>query len=95
MIFLIWTFNRSNIANVGYINSDLHIEKPNTWESMISLARKLSKGWPHIRVDFYSVGEQVYFGELTFFTHGGIYTYTPNKWNYILGEWINLEELHQ
>lgn len=88
-------FNRLNITDAGYPNSDLHIDKPSNWESMISLARKLSKGWPHIRVDFYSVGEQVYFGELTFFTHGGIYAYTPDKWNYILGEWINIEKLNQ
>lgn len=88
-------FNRLEITDAGYPNSDLHIEKPSNWDSMICLAKKLSKGWPHIRVDFYSVKDQIYFGELTFFTRGGIYPYTPNKWNYILGEWINLEELNQ
>lgn len=87
-------FNRLDITDAGYPNSDLKIEKPSNWESMVSLAKKLSKDWPHIRVDFYSVNSQIYFGELTFFTRGGIYPYTPNKWNYILGEWINLEKLN-
>lgn len=34
------------------------------------LATKLSKGIPHVRVDFYDINGKVYFGEMTF-SHWG------------------------
>ncbi len=42
------------------------IEKPLKLNEMIECARKLSEGFPFVRVDLYNVGEQVIFGELTF-----------------------------
>ena len=33
---------------------------------MLEAASILSKGFPFVRVDFYIVGEKVYFGEMTF-----------------------------
>lgn len=65
-------------------------EKPLCFDEMKALASKLSKGIPQVRVDFYEVNGKVYFGELTFFHHGGIVPFTPDKWNYIFGEWIKL-----
>ncbi len=65
-------------------------EKPVCFEEMKSLASKLSKGIPQVRVDFYEVDGKVYFGELTFFHHGGIVPFTPEKWDYTFGSWIKL-----
>lgn len=42
------------------------IEKPERWLEMISLAEKLSKSIPQLRVDFYYVEGKILFGELTF-----------------------------
>ena len=56
------------------------------------LAAKLSKGIPQVRVDFYEVGGQVYFGEMTFFHSNGTAPVRPEKWNRILGDWIKLPE---
>lgn len=67
-------------------------EKPKCFEEMKMLASKLSKGIPQVRVDFYEVDGKVYFGELTFFHHGGIVPFTPEKWDYIFGSWIKLPE---
>ena len=36
----------------GHPNSDKIIQKPEQFELMIELARALSKGLPHVRVDF-------------------------------------------
>lgn len=63
---------------------------PKNFELMINLARKLSQGTPELRVDFYEVNGQVYFGEMTFFHCSGFWPFRPEKWDHILGEWINL-----
>ena len=36
-------------------------------ETMISAARALSQGFPFVRVDFYSMGVRVIFGEMTWY----------------------------
>lgn len=51
--------------------SELEKLKPKHLEEMIILAEKLSAGIPEVRVDFYEVNGQIYFGELTFFSSGG------------------------
>lgn len=67
-----------------------HLAKPSCFEEMKDLASKLSKGIPQVRVDFYEVDGKVYFGELTFFHHGGIVPFYPEEWNYTFGSWIKL-----
>lgn len=62
------------------------------WEEMKETARKLSKGFPHVRVDLYLINHKVYFGELTFFHDGGVVALEPEEWEYTLGSWIDLPE---
>lgn len=64
--------------------------KPSKFEEMKSLARILSKGIPHVRVDFYVINGSVYFGEMTFFHNGGFTKISPEEWNERLGNLINL-----
>ena len=66
------------------------IEKPKMFEQMKELAAKLSKGLPEVRVDLYEVDGQVYFGEYTFFHHGGIAPFHPDEWDFIWGGQIVL-----
>ena len=66
------------------------IEKPAMFEQMNELAAKLSKGLPEVRVDLYEVDGQIYFGEYTFFHHGGIAPFHPDKWDFVWGEQIDL-----
>lgn len=69
------------------------IEQPSNLDEMQRLARALSKGWPFLRVDFYSVRGKTYFGELTFYPAAGILKVSPIEWNLRLGELITLPEL--
>lgn len=71
---------------------DRVIQMPSNLEEMIKLARVLSKGFPFLRVDFYSIGEKVYFGELTLFPASGFGKWTDPKWDEIIGEWLVLPE---
>lgn len=68
------------------------IKKPKTFEEMKRLASILSKGIPQVRCDFYEVNGNVYFGEMTFFHHGGLVPFHPEKWDYEWGKWIVLPE---
>ena len=65
-------------------------EKPQCFEEMKKCAEQLSKGIPHVRVDFYEVDGKVYFGELTFFHHSGFVPFKPEEWDYMFGEWLRL-----
>ena len=63
---------------------------PNNMDTMIAFAEELSKGIPFLRVDFYDVNEQIYFGELTFFPASGMGTFVDEKWDIKLGQWVEL-----
>jgi hypothetical protein len=67
--------------------------KPANFSEMISLAEKLSQKLPHLRVDFYNIRGNIYFGEFTFSHHGGLVSFHPEKWDYKFGEWINIESV--
>ena len=54
------------------------------------LSKVLSTGFPHVRVDFYNINGQIYFGEFTFFHHGGLVAFHPEDWDYKFGSWLNL-----
>ena len=54
------------------------------------LAGKLSKGFPHLRVDFYEADGKLYVGELTLSHFSGIVPFEPESWDYTFGEWIEL-----
>ena len=66
------------------------INPPDTLQEMISLAEKLSADIPFVRVDFYSIQGQVFFGEMTFFPASGLEGFYPEKYDRILGDWIEL-----
>ena len=66
------------------------IKRPNQFGLMKQLAEKLSENIPFVRVDFYEINNQVYFGELTFYPGAGMEEFSPEKYDYILGEWIKL-----
>ena len=68
------------------------IEKPIMFDQMKDLAAKLSKGLPEVRADLDAVNGRIYFGEYTFFHHGGMVPFHPDKWDFIWGEQIHLPE---
>lgn len=74
----------------GHENARILPEKPLRFDEMKRLATILSKGLPQVRVDFYEVDGNIYFGEMTFFHHGGWTRFEPNEWDTIFGKWITL-----
>ena len=84
-------FNHLDIKQ-KYPHAEQPLRKPVTFEKMIELSKVLSKGFPHVRVDFYEVDGQLYFGELTFYHFSGFMPFEPNKWDKIFGDWIKLPQ---
>ena len=66
------------------------IKKPTGFEKMIELSEKLSKGFPHVRVDLYDINGKIYFGELTFFHFSGNVPFEPAEWDKKIGDWLIL-----
>ncbi len=73
-----------------YRVSDKVIEKPKNYSKMIELSEKLANDIPFVRVDWYEINGKLYFGELTFFPGSGFEEFTPEEWDYKLGDMLEL-----
>ena len=78
-----------------YPNNLKKLDKPKNFQRMQELATELSKGIPHVRVDFYEINGKIYFGELTFSHFGGFVPFEPKEWDKKLGDLIKLENITQ
>lgn len=82
-------YNKLDIRN-GHPNSKYDYDKPIFLSEMKLISEKITKGYPHIRVDFYEVNGKLYVGELTLFHMSGFAPFEPNSWDYEFGRWIAL-----
>ena len=76
----------------GYENNTKKLKKPKLFEKMIKISKKLSEGFPHVRVDLYEINNKLYFGELTFYHFSGWKRFRPDNDKIDL-EWGNLIKL--
>lgn len=76
-------------------DKNMQVNKPNKLNEMLELARLLSKGIPHVRVDFYLVNNKIYFGELTFHHGGGVMKLEPYSYDLLWGSYLNLKETNR
>lgn len=77
----------------GLRDTDHRIVKPTNYLEMLEIAEKLSKDFPHVRVDLYNIDGKIFFGEMTFFHGSGYIDFPPDEFDYVLGEKLNLKEL--
>lgn len=73
-------FDQSNNHNISYFDQELNwlpitielpnirtqIKKPENYQLMIDYAKQLAEPFSYVRVDFYNIQGEIYFGELTF-----------------------------
>ena len=81
-------FRHLDIYNI-HKNSGKPIDKPACFEEMKTLCEQLTKGMKFVRLDFYEINGQVYFGEFTFFHGGGFWLFYPDRWEKKLGDLID------
>jgi len=86
-------FNRLELAQPHHPNSLYNFIEPKCFNKMKIIASKLSANLIHSRIDLYEVDGKIFFGEYTFFHAGGFVQFIPNEYDYILGNYINLNNL--
>lgn len=73
-----------------YDNSDKNINQPKFFDKMLCISRILAKDFIHCRVDFYILGNKLYFGEITFYHFAGLERFDPPIWDKKLGDLLIL-----
>ena len=85
-------FQKLAITSKDGGNSNEDFAVPEKFKEMKEVAKKLSAGLPHVRVDLYSCNHRVFFGELTFFDSSGYDDMQSEEWNLKFGSWLNLPD---
>lgn len=87
-------FNEMDLQQY-FPRNEKKVKKPKQFDEMVELSKKLSVGIPHVRVDFYLINGKIYFGELTFFDSAGLEKFNPEKYDRILGDYLDLKNLNK
>ena len=66
------------------------VPKPKNFDLMVELARKLSKPFAYVRVDFFDVSDKLFVGELTFIPWAGNWKFDPPQTDEYLGKLLQL-----
>ncbi|MEZ9945054.1 ATP-grasp fold amidoligase family protein [Vibrio breoganii] len=69
------------------------VDKPRKLDKMIELAEKLAQNFVYVRVDFYCLEDQIYFGELTFHPTSGFGRFLPFEEDRYYGDKLNITHL--
>lgn len=65
-------------------------QRPQRLNEMWTMAEKLAEGKPFSRIDFYQIGDKIYFGEITFYPTGGMGGFDPEEYDRIFGDMISI-----
>ncbi len=78
-------------ASILYPTAPDHIiQKPVCLDEMLTFARLLSKEMIYVRVDFYIINNEIYFGELTFHHGSGHEIIKPLEFEITMSKWLQL-----
>lgn len=83
-------WNPLNFCDDSKNDYSADIPKPKNLEKMRELAGTLSKGYPFLRVDFYSIYDKIYVGELTLQPGSGYIQYNPKDRDLYYGKKLKL-----
>lgn len=88
-------WNLQNFTKGNYSNYDGDVEKPNNFDKMVEISKKLSKNFNFVRVDLYNVDGKIYFGELTFTPAGGLTPFKPLEKDLEFAKLIELGDYYE
>lgn len=84
-------FHHMKLTNHWHPNAVVTPSKPVQFEKMVELAERISKGFPHLRIDFYEANGKIFVGEFTFYDMAGYLQIHPDEWETEWGNLINLK----
>lgn len=85
-----WQAHPEYCAFNSHFSQGQLIPKPKKFDEMISIAEKLSKPFPVVRVDLYNINGHIYFGEMTFTSFGGLMKVYSEKFQNLAGDLIDI-----
>ncbi len=102
--FIQYTINNNNSFDVTFLDTewkkapyDLFAPRQETFipstpnkDKMIEYARKLSKDFKFVRIDFFEKNDILYFAEMTFSPFMGNIKFVPDEYDLILGEKLKI-----
>ncbi|QKF64595.1 ATP-grasp fold amidoligase family protein [Campylobacter corcagiensis] len=83
-----------NRLDVIYRNepSNNPMKKPKNLEQILKVSSELSNEFDYVRVDLYNLGDEIYFGELTFTPNGGFAKILPREFDYEWGSYWDVKK---
>lgn len=83
-------WNHLDIAIGEYKRSARPGPRPENLDSVLAAAATLCEDFDYVRVDLYTLKNEVYFGELTFTPGAGVLPFTPDHIDYEWGKLLSL-----
>ena len=77
----------------GNHKNDISIMKNKNYDKMIEYSRKLAKDIPFVRVDWYEINGQLYFGETTFYPASGYAKFNPKEYDLKFGKMLDISSI--
>ena len=81
-----------SMFNEDYRRGEI-LPKPRNLDKMLEYARRLSAEFPILRVDLYNINGQIFFGELTFTSLGGMMNFFTQKFLDMMGKEADLSKI--
>ena len=83
-------WKKTDIAFNNDTPYEQEFSKPEKFPQMLELAKEMAKDYNYVRVDFYYINNEIYFGELTFTPDSGIIKFNPPQTDEEWGTYIKL-----
>lgn len=81
-------WNELDVA-IKYPRPDAPPPKPENLDSLLTVAKSISSEFDYCRVDLYSLGNKIYFGEITFLPINAQGKFTPSTMDFTFGGWLS------
>lgn len=65
------SWNRMDCDDTDYPEYEGEIAKPEQFDRLVNISKRLAEGFRFVRVDMYIIGDSIKFGEMTFTPNGG------------------------
>lgn len=88
-----WNPHPDYIKVTGDFTIAKPIPMPNNFDRMVVVAETLSKPFPVVRVDLYNLKGEIYFGEMTFTSLGGMMDYYSDEFQCLAGGLIDISKV--
>lgn len=84
------SFNRLPVSESDEMPLQREITKPDNYSEMVHVAEILSEDFPCARIDLYDNDSNIIFGEITFYDSSGYMTFSPDDFDFWLGDKLTL-----